>query len=71
MCNFAYPVDVTETHFKRIHKDLTLGQKLDTIKCVECGAKHSAAAIANCVSSSAVTKIVLNKRNLLDAVMVR
>ncbi len=71
MCNFAYPVDVTETHFKCIRKDLTLGQNLDNIKCVEGGAKHFAAATANCVSRSTVTKIVLNRRNLLDAVMVR
>ncbi len=71
MCNFAYPVNVTEKHCKSICKDLTLGQKLDNIKCVEGGAKHSAVAIANCVGRSTVTKIVLNKRNLLDAVMVR
>ncbi len=71
MCSFAYPVHVTETHFKSICKDLTLGQKLENIKCVEGGSKHFAAAIANCVSRSTVTKIVLNKRNLLDVIMAR
>ncbi len=67
---FAYPVYVSETHSKRIRKDLTLGQKLDNIKCIEGSAIHSAVAIANCASRSTVTKIVLNKRNRLEAVMV-
>ncbi len=55
---------------KRTGKDLTLKQKLDIIKCVEGGAKHSAVAIANCVSRSTVTKIVQNKETLLDAFVV-
>ncbi len=46
-------------------------QNLDNIKSIEEGAKHDAVAIANCVSRSTVTKIVLNKRNRLGAVMVR
>ncbi len=71
MYSFSYPVYVTETHSKRIRKILTLGQNLDKIKCIEEGAKHSAVDIANCISRSTVTKIVLNKRNRLGAVMVQ
>ncbi len=70
LCSFANLVYVTETYFKRIRKDLTLGQKLDNIKCVEGGTKNSAVAIANCVSRPTAIKIVLNKRNRLEAVMV-
>ncbi len=70
MYSFASPVYVTETHSKRIRKNLTLGQKLDNIKCIEGSAMHSAVAIANCVRRSIVTKIVLNKTNRLEAVMV-
>ncbi len=62
---------VAETHSKRVRKDLILGQKLDTIKCIEGSVKDSAVAISNCVSRSTVTKIVLNKRNRLGAVMLR
>ncbi len=69
--SFEYPVYVTETHSKRTRKDLTLGQKLDNIKCIEGSASHSAVAIANCVGRSTMAKIVQNKRNRLKAVIVR
>ncbi len=55
---------------KRTRKDLTLKQKLEIIKCVEGGAKHSAVAIANSFSRSTVTKVIQNKKKLMDALMV-
>ncbi len=54
---------------KRTRKDLTLKQKLEIIKCAEGGAKHSAVAIANSVSRSTVTKVIQNKKKLMDAFM--
>ncbi len=69
--SFEFPVYATDMSSKRTRKDLTLKQKLDIIKCVEGGTKHSAVAIANCVSRSTVTKIVQNKKTLLDAFVVR
>ncbi len=51
---------LTETSSLKTRKDLTLKQKLDIIKCVEGGAKHSVVAIANFVSRSTVAKVVQN-----------
>ncbi len=61
---------LTDMSSKRTRKDLTPKLKPEIIKCVEGGAKHSAVAIANSVSRSTVTKVIQNKKKLMDAFMV-